>query len=376
MAGMTFPPPVLITQSEQLDAMLRKLMNAPVVGVDTESDSLYVYREKVCLVQLSIPEVDYVVDPLAPGLSLDPLGELFAAPGIVKVFHAAEYDVMCLKRDVGVQFRNLFDTMWAARILGWKQFGLATILQERFGVQMDKRWQRHNWGQRPLDRAALAYARLDSHYLVRLQAIQVQELEASCLTEQARETFDQVAEVMPVPREAHPDDFWRVKGAWDLAPRNQAILRELFILREKEAERRNCPPFKVMGDKTLVALAQARPHRTQDLQRLDGMSPLQIKRYGDQVLEAVARGLSASIPRAPRSSPPDYGMLNRYERLRAWRKQVAASRGVEPDVIVSNAVLMAVAQRQPRTPQELAGIEGLGSWRLKTFGQQLVEALR
>jgi len=369
-------PPVLITQSEQLGAMLRQLMNAPVVGVDTESDSLYVYREKVCLVQLSIPEVDYLVDPLAPGLSLDPLGELFAAPGIVKVFHAAEYDVMCLKRDVGVQFRNLFDTMWAARILGWKQFGLATILLERFGVQMDKRWQRHNWGQRPLDRAALAYARLDSHYLARLQDIEVQELEASGLTEQARETFDQVAQVLPVPREADPDDFWRVKGAWDLAPRSQAILRELFILREKQACRRNCPPFKVMGDKTLIALAQARPRRLPDLQHLDGMSPLQIKRYGEQVIEAVARGLSASIPRAPRSSPPDYGMLNRYERLRAWRKEVAAGRGVEPDVIVSNAILMALAQRQPRTPQELAGIEGLGPWRLKTFGQQMVEALR
>ena len=117
-------PPVLITQTEQLGAMLRRLMNAPAVGVDTESDSLYVYREKVCLVQLSIPDVDYLVDPLAPGLSLEPLGKLFAAPGVVKVFHAAEYDVMCLKRDAGFQFRNLFDTMWAARILGWPQFGL------------------------------------------------------------------------------------------------------------------------------------------------------------------------------------------------------------------------------------------------------------
>jgi ribonuclease D len=373
---MTLPSPVLITQTEQLGAMLRRLMDAPVVGVDTESDSLYVYREKVCLVQLSIPEVDYLVDPLAPGLSLKPLGELFAAPCIVKVFHAAEYDVMCLKRDAGFQFHNLFDTMWAARILGWKQFGLAAILQERFGVQMDKRWQRHNWGERPLERAALAYARLDSHYLVRLQDMQVKELAACGLTEQARETFDQVAEALPVPREAHPDDFWRVKGAWDLPPRSQAILRELFSFREKEASQRNCPPFKVMGDKTLIALAQARPRRAQDLANLDGVSPLQIKRYGDKVIEAVAHGQAAPIPRAPRSSPPDYGMLNRYERLRAWRKQEAAGRGVEPDVIVSNAVLMAVAQRQPRTPQELAGIEGLGPWRLKTFGQQLVEALR
>jgi len=373
---MPLPPPVLIKQPEQLDAMLSRLTTAPAIGVDTESDSLYVYREKVCLVQFSIPEADYLVDPLAPGLSLEPLRKLFADPSIVKVFHAAEYDVMCLKRHAGFQFRNLFDTMWAARILGWKQFGLATILKEHFGVQMDKRWQRHNWGQRPLERQALAYARLDSHYLIQLQDIQVQELGARDLTEHARETFAQVAEALPAPRETHPDDFWRVKGAWDLPPRSQAVLRELFVFREKEASRRDCPPFKVMGDKTLMALAQARPSRAQGLASLDGMSPLQIKRYGEKVIGAVTRGLSAPIPRAPRSSPPDYGLLNRYERLRAWRKQVAVGRGVEPDVIVSNAVLMAVAQRQPRTPQELAGIEGLGPWRLKTFGQQLVEAWR
>jgi ribonuclease D len=373
---MPFPPPVLITQPKQLDAMLSQLMNAPAVGVDTESDSLFAYREKVCLVQFSIPEADYLVDPLAPGLRLEPLAKLFADPHIVKVFHAAEYDVMCLKRDADLQFRNLFDTMWAARILGWKQFGLAAILGEHFGVQMDKRWQRHNWGQRPLERQALAYARLDSHYLVQLQDIQVQELEARGLTEQARETFDQVAEALPAPRETHPDDFWRIKGAWDLPPRSQAVLRDLFVFREKEARRRDCPPFKVMGDKTLIVLARARPRCAQDLVNLDGMSPLQIKRYREKVLEAVARGLSAPIPRAPRSSSPDYGLLDRYERLRAWRKQAAAGRGVEPDVIVSNAVLMAVAQRQPRTPQELTGIEGLGPWRLKTFGQQLVEAWR
>ena len=373
---MTFPPPVLITQTEQLGAMLRRLMSAPVVGVDTESDSLYVYREKVCLVQLSIPEVDYLVDPLAPGLSLDPLGELFAAPGIVKVFHAAEYDVMCLKRDAGFQFRNLFDTMWAARILGWKQVGLAAILGEQFGVKLDKRWQRHNWGTRPFDKAALAYARLDSHYLLDLREIQFDELHARDSMEHAQETFDQVAAVQPVPRDVRPDDFWRIKGAWDLSPRGQAVLRELFLLRDRIARHRNWPPFKVMGDKTLVALAQCQPGSARDLACCVGMTPLQVKRYGEAALGAVARGLSAPIPRAPRNAPPDYGVLARYERLRAWRKQTAAGRRVDPDVIVSNAALMAVAQSNPRLPQELAGIEGLGPWRLKTFGSQLVEALR
>ena len=376
MVPMTLPPPMLVTLPHQLTMMVHRLMAAPAVGVDTESDSLYVYHEKVCLIQFSIPGADYLVDPLSPGLDLAPLGRLFADARVVKIFHAAEYDVMCLKRDFSFQFCSLFDTMWAARILGWKQVGLATILQERFGVSLDKRWQRYNWGRRPLERAALAYARLDSHYLLDLREIQARELASRGRVEEAREVFDQVAAVAPAVREFSADDFWRVKGAWDLRSRSQAILRELFVFRDREARHRNWPPFKVMGDRTLAALAQAAPRCVDDLSGLDGMTPLQIKRYGNGVVSAVARGLSAPIPRPPRASPPDYRVLARYEKLRAWRKQVAAERGVEPDVVVSNAALMAVAHRTPGTLRELEGIEGLGPWRLKTFGSQLLEALK
>jgi ribonuclease D len=194
--------------------------------------------------------------------------------------------------------------------------------------------------------------------------------------EEACETFDQVAAVTPASHEFSADDFWRVRGAWDLRPRSQAILRELFVFRDREARRRDWPPFRVMGDRTLVALARAEPRQVDDLSGLDGMTPLQVERYGNWIVSAVARGLAAPIPHPPRSSPPDYQALARYEKLRAWRKRVAAERGVEPDVVVSNAALMAAAHRVPRTLHELEGIEGLGPWRLETFGLQMLEALK
>jgi ribonuclease D len=110
------PPPVVVTSPPQLEALLDELSAQSAIGVDTESNSLYAYHERVCLIQCSIPGADYIVDPLA-GLDLSPLARFFANPGVQKVFHAAEYDVMCLKRDFGFRFANLFDTMWAARIL-------------------------------------------------------------------------------------------------------------------------------------------------------------------------------------------------------------------------------------------------------------------
>src|SRR5450756_1232142 len=120
------PDPIWVDNAAQLEAMLQALLAQPIVAVDTESNSLYAYRERVCLIQFSIPKEDYLVDPLA-GLDLSPLGTLFANLQIEKIFHAAEYDVICLRRDFGFTFTNLFDTMIAGRVLGRTAVGLASM---------------------------------------------------------------------------------------------------------------------------------------------------------------------------------------------------------------------------------------------------------
>jgi len=161
--------PVWIDTPKGLNQLITTLTNQKVIAVDTESDSLYSYFEKVCLIQFSTSQTDYLLDPL--NVDIAPLADLFADPSIEKIFHAAEYDILSLKRDYNFTFVNLFDTMLAARILGWKRYGLGSILEEQFEVKLDKRFQRYNWGQRPLSRQALDYARLDTHYLLRLQNV-------------------------------------------------------------------------------------------------------------------------------------------------------------------------------------------------------------
>ena len=168
MTATKLRTPVLITRFAELTDLVDHLTRQPVVAVDTESNSLYAYREQVCLIQFSTPREDYLVDPLAiRDLSL--LGPLFADPKIEKIFHAAEYDLICLERDFEFRFANLFDTMMAARILGREELGLGALLEQEFGVVLDKRYQRANWGQRPLPADLLAYARLDTHYLIQLR---------------------------------------------------------------------------------------------------------------------------------------------------------------------------------------------------------------
>jgi ribonuclease D len=374
MADLKLSPPILITQQTELQAMLDQLRGQTAIAVDTESDSLYVYKEKVCLIQISIPGTDYLIDPLAE-IDLQPLGGVLADPKVQTVFHAAEYDVICLRRDYGFTFANLFDTMWAARILGWPRVGLGDILKEQFEITLDKRWQRHNWGKRPIEPAALAYARLDTHYLLRLRDVQLRELRRLDRLEEAQEVFADLAQSEGNGHEFTPNDFWRVKGMWDLEGRAQAILRQLVIWRDREAKRQDRPPFKVIGDRTLIDLAKQSPTALNALSKLNSLSAYQFKRYGSALLSAIKQGQADPIPTAPRRPAPDLEVLARYEQLRAWRKAAAAGRGVEPDVIVGNATLMEIARRQPRALNQLAGIDGLGPWRRRTYGPALLQAL-
>ena len=369
------PPPTIVTTPSQLAALLDVLSAQPAIAVDTEANSLYAYRERVCLIQFSVPGADYIVDPLA-NLDLSPLAPIFADLNVQKIFHAAEYDVMCLKRDFGFRFAGLFDTMRAARILGWPRVGLGDVLKENFGVHTNKRYQRYNWGQRPLEPEALAYAGLDTHYLLPLCRLQTDALVQKGRREEAQEVFDQVAASEPVSHTFNPEDFWRIKGAHDLTGREQAILRELCIWRDQEARRRDRPLFKVLNDHILLAIVQAYPSASRELAYVDGLKPYHVRRYGKRIMRAIGQGERARSPKHPPSSPRhSEAEAARFQALRVWRKQVAAARGVDADVIVGNAVLWALAEQNPRTLNDLNRIEGLGPWKRKTYGEAIMRVL-
>jgi ribonuclease D len=371
------PPPRLVETSPALHALAAELAAEPALAVDTEANSLFVYRERVCLIQISTPRQDVIIDPLRlPDLA--PLRPLFADPRQQKVFHAAEYDLIGLRRDFGFEFANLFDTMVAARTLGWPQTGLAPLLELHLGVRMNKKHQRANWGKRPLTPDLLDYARLDTHYLFALQALLERELAAAGRAEEAREEFARLSRLKPPANGSGPDAeaFWRVAGARDLTPQQASILRELHAYRDAQAQRNDVPPFKVMGDATLIEIAARGPQTTAELQPIPGMTEGQIRRHGAAVLAAVSRGREAPPARPPKPQPEPEAIRDRYERLRAWRKRRAQERGVESDVILPREALWELARRAPRTPEELDALEHVGPWRRGQYGEELLRLLR
>jgi ribonuclease D len=374
MTVLPLRSPILIADSSGLTELARELAQEPAIGVDTESNSLFAYRERVCLIQFSTQERDYIVDPLVLS-DLNALAPLFANPRQQKVFHAAEYDLLGLRRDYGFECANLFDTMIAAGTMGWQQMGLAAILEARFGVKLNKRYQRTNWGRRPLTADELDYARCDTHYLLPLRDLLQAALTAQGRVEEAFEAFALLAQVTREPKPTANDRFWRINGARDLTPTQASVLRQVYSYRDQQADHTDQPPFKVMSEQTLLEIALSCPKHLSELKAVTGMTPGQIRRHGGELLWAVQRGLTAPAPPPPIIARVPDEVRERYDRLHEWRKQTAQARGVQSNFILPREALWELARRVPRTLAELDTIEHLGPWRRQAYGPAVLKVL-
>jgi len=368
------PAPIFIARPAALERLARLLRHESIIAVDTESNSLYAYQEQVCLIQFSTHEYDYVVDPLAL-LDLSALGPVFSDPKIEKVFHAAEYDLICMKRDFGFDFANIFDTMVAARILGRNEVGLGSILEAEFGVRLDKRFQRANWGRRPIPPDLLAYAQLDTHYLIPLRDKLRSALEEKAYVALAQEDFERITAVNGRSLDAKSPDCWRITGARDISPQQAAVLQELCRFRHQAARHANRPLFKIIGDRTMMEIAERCPKDLQQLQQIPGMSPGQVDRYGAEVLKAVQRGLAAPPIYPPTFPRPDERFLARLDALRTWRKSTGLKMGVPSDVVLPRDLMTALAEANPRQPEELAQVMKSVPWRLEQFGEAILRVM-
>jgi ribonuclease D len=376
------PPPTLVQDARGFTRLLERLERADEVAVDTEADSFFSYREKVCLIQITAADEDWLVDPLA-GVDITGFGRVLEDPRKLKVFHDGEYDILILKRDFGFRFQNLFDTRVAAATLGSQAPGLASVLADRFGIALDKSMQRSNWSQRPLSDKQIRYARLDTHFLLPLMREQSAELEARGRAMIVAGECLRLEQIVPPENGFDPDDFARLKGARLLGPVERQVLRELFILREVLAEQSDQPPFRIMNPETLIELAQRKPRHRAELADVRGFPSKQIRRLGDEVLDAIARGLEKGpLRKMPQLASRDGTShlteeeVELHERLKQWRKTAAQALGIDSAYLLNRHVLLRLAKQQPPDVDAVARIEGMQPWQVERHAAEIARVIR
>lgn len=367
----------IITKAERLTELTAHLCQQTELAVDLEMDSLHHYQEKVCLIQVSTRAESWLIDPLALK-DLSPLAAPLGDPDILIVMHGADYDIRSLHRDFGIEVRNLFDTMLASRFLGITEFGLAALLKARFGIELNKKYQKADWSKRPLSPEMSAYAAADTSDLLPLY----DQLSAELISKGRLDWLKEECRLVCQARVAEKEGplFLSCKGAGKLKGRSLAILEELLQLRDQQARELDRPPFKVLSAETLQEIAEKRPRSLNDFSGITGMSPGQIQRFGDRILASIAAALSLTedqlphFPRIRREEPAD-GTKDRIKRLKSWREQHSSQLGLEPGVVAPNWLLETIADVSPVTITELEGVAGMREWQRQQYGLDLLQEL-
>jgi ribonuclease D len=369
-----------IDRADEANALLSDLSGSRRVALDTEGASFHRFLDRVYLLQLSSDESDVIIDPLAAG-PLPGLTQLLANPQIEIVLHDADYDLRLLRQDYGARITRLFDTRVAAQLLGIRSYGLAALLEQYFGVVLEKKYQRADWSLRPLPAAMLDYAVLDTHYLLPLRDRLAEKLESAGRSSWAAEEFLRIEteNAATQPEEVSPA-FLRIRGARDLTRRELALLRELAKWRDELARRLDRAAFRVAGNDILLEIARQRPRSIAELSLIRVVPRAVIERHGSDVLAAVAAGereREEDLPRFPRPQrwERDAGFDDRVAALRQHRDAAAARLDMDPGVLCSRDRLESVARAQPRSVEELAKVPGIRRWQAETLGPDLLRAL-
>jgi ribonuclease D len=348
------------------------------LALDTESDSFYHYIEKVCLLQITDGQGPVALIDTLVLSDLSPLCPLMANRGIEKVLHGAENDVALLRRDFRWEFASVFDTQVAALLLGRDRTALDTLLELDLGVRHFKGPQRSDWSRRPLAPEQERYAAEDVRHLVQLRDRLLEKLAERGRDSWAREEGEAMAQTLPAPAR-EPANFLHAKGSADLSPRELAVLRELFSLREDWARRADLPLFKIAGDEALVALATQRPLDVRSLSRVRGLSARLKERRAPEVLAAIRRGAEApedQLPRRPlfRRQRMPRDASRRIGLLKSWRAGAAERAGISVGLLLPQRLIERIALDGPASLEALGAVPGIRRWRVEAFGPSILEA--
>jgi len=370
----------LISDADSLGELQEGLTGENRVAVDLEAAGFHRYSDRVCLLQVSTAGQHFVVDTLA----VDPSGVLrgpMESPTVTILLHGGDYDLRLLDRDLDLHPVKLFDTQTAAALLGEPSLGLAALLQKYLDVHVSKKYQRADWAQRPLPAEMLDYAVSDTRHLHELARILIERLEAVGRISWAEEEST-LMEALRWNSTGDVDPVTRIKGARNLELRDVALVREAWLWRDEVARARDRAPFRVAGDPALLEVVGERPRNVSALGRIRGFSSQLAERSGKELLDRLEQtdrlddSELVGYPRGPagprRPSPEVEEIAN---RLKAVRNEVAVTLGIDRGVLMSNTVILEIAQVNPSSVEELAGVPGVRRWQSETLADRFLGVL-
>ncbi|MBN2246758.1 MAG: HRDC domain-containing protein, partial [Candidatus Aminicenantes bacterium] len=365
-----------ISVYSDLETEANALLNENEIGVDLESDSLFHYKEKICLLQISTDEKNLLIDPLAIK-DLSPLAQVFSSKDIRKILHGSDYDIRSLYRDFKIEVCSLFDTQIAARILGSNETGLASLLSEHFNINLEKKYQKRDWSKRPISDSMLTYGVYDTCYLIPLSRILENQL-----TEKNRiKWFEEECELLTRVRFNQGNEeplFLKFKGARKLAPRNLAVLEAILNLREELAMKKDRPPFKVLRNDQILKIATERPSGLNELRYL---SEGQVKKMGRMILEKIEEALKIpekELPGYPKPElkPAEPELNKNIKALKDWRSKTAVKLELDPSLLCTNAQIQSLVQACPEDVSRLRKMDILKNWQVNLFGKEVCRLFR
>ena len=369
----------IIDTFDSLKNLARTIDKEKTIGVDLEADSMYHFKEKVCLIQMAAPDLNAVIDPLMVK-DLSPLKPIFKRRGVRKIFHGADYDVRSLYRDFDITINNLFDTELASRFLGYSETGLEAVLKNKFDVALDKKFQRKNWSRRPLPQEMISYAAQDARYLLPLAQILTSELEVLGRLKWVQEECEYLSKVRANTNNTDPL-YLHFKGAGKLIPRSLAVLESLLQYRRRVARKKDRPLFRIFGNRSLLELAAKKPPDLKQLEKTRALSSKQISMYGHGVITAIQDAMQIeqeNLPVYPRKKSPRMPQVvaGRVKALRTWRDEQVDRLGLDPALICTKALMSTIAQQKPSKISDLSTMEEMKNWQKKEFGQDIVQVLK
>jgi len=369
-----------IEKESDLKEIAGSLETEKMIAADVEADSMFNFREKICLVQIASRKHNFVIDTVKIR-NMSSLKPVFSNQKIQKVFHGADFDVRSLFRDFGITINGLFDTELASRFLGFRETGLDAVIRGKFDIEMDKRFRKKDWSQRPLSEEMMAYAANDVAYLLPLAGMLTNELKKAGRLSWVQEECEVLSRVRSTPSSDTDPLFIKFRGAGRLDQQTLAVLEALLQFRITVAEEKDVPPFKVMSNNVMVSLAKEKPGSLVKIGNSNILSKKQVDMYGRKLVETIKNAVrlpESELPCYPRRRAPvlKASVHKRIKILKEWRTIVAERLLLDPGLFLNKNMLTAIASQQPDDVNGLKNIHGLKKWQRRHFGEEIMDVLK